>query len=201
VCSSDLAYRKSFDRRILAILVAGSFIGMVAGGLLATRVSNASIEILVGAIAAGFVARALLRRHGSAVGASARPSPSAGVFWGAIAGFTSFIANSGAPPFQVYVMPQRLPPSIYAGTATMFFAVINLIKFFIFFAIGQVSFVNLRISLVLFPVAIASALLGVWLIRRIDADRFYATVMVITFVVGIYLIWHGFTDISGGWAS
>ena len=32
---------------------------------------------------------------------------------------------------------------------------------------------------------------GVWLVRRVSADRFYVAVLVLTFLVGVKLIWDG----------
>jgi hypothetical protein len=34
---------------------------------------------------------------------------------GLLFGFTSFLVNAGAPPFHVYMLPQKLPPQRYAG--------------------------------------------------------------------------------------
>jgi uncharacterized membrane protein YfcA len=196
-CISVWAYRKSFDRRILTILIAGSLIGIALGVVFATRVSNAAIEAMVGAIAAGFVLRTMLRGRSGANETRSTPDV-VGIFWGACAGFTSFIANAGAPPFQVYVLPRRLQPETYAGTATMFFAIINVIKLFVFIGIGQVSHSNLSISIALFPVAVAAALLGVWLVRAVKSDRFYLVIYIITFVIGVYLVWHGTWTITQG---
>ena len=58
---------------------------------------------------------------------------------GFASGFTSFISHAGAPPFQVYVMPQYLEPRIFAGTATIFFAAVNLFKLPGYFFLGQLS--------------------------------------------------------------
>jgi hypothetical protein len=45
--------------------------------------------------------------------------------WGALAGFTSFVPHVGIPPYQWYVLPQRLDKMIYVGTTTIFFAIVN----------------------------------------------------------------------------
>ena len=37
------------------------------------------------------------------------------------------------------------------------------------------------------PVAVLSTFAGVWLVRRVDADRFYAIILVITFLIGVKL--------------
>ncbi|MFO1168617.1 MAG: sulfite exporter TauE/SafE family protein [Rhodoblastus sp.] len=183
-------YRHEFDRRVVAILLSGSLVGIAGGALFAARVSNAAVLLLVGLIASGFVLFSWVRKGTKADAPQpARIAP--GVFWGACLGFTSFIANAGSPPFQVYVLPQRLPPQIYAGVQTMVFTAVNLIKFAAFFALGQVSFDNLAVSASLFPLAIAATFAGVWLVRRVQAGIFYKFVYAMTFLIGLKLIWDG----------
>ena len=41
--------------------------------------------------------------------------------------------------------------------------------------------------------AVASTFAGVWLVRRVSAERFYVAVLALTFIVGVKLIW------DGGW--
>jgi uncharacterized membrane protein YfcA len=180
------AFRRDFSPRNLVILIPSSMIGIAAGWLLAARVSEDVVRLAVGVISIAFVFYMRLRdRLGLA--AADRPGVPGGVLWGSLAGFTSFISHAGAPPFQVYVMPQNLKPRIFAGTATMFFAATNLIKLPPYFMLGQFSRENLRVSLALIPVAILSTFAGVWLVRKIDAERFYAIILVITFLIGVKL--------------
>jgi uncharacterized membrane protein YfcA len=120
-----------------------------------------------------------------------------GLFWGGVGGFTSFIANAGAPPFQVYVLPLRLRPQTYAGTGTMFFAIINWIKFVAFYFLGQISPGHLETSAILFPPAIAATFFGIWLVRRTESDRFYKIIYAITLAVGVFLIWVGIRHLMG----
>ena len=106
---------------------------------------------------------------------------------GSLSGFTSFVSHAGAPPFQVYVMPQYLEPRIFAGTATMFFAAVNLLKVPPYFLLGQFSRDNLIVSASLLPLAILSTFAGVWLVRRVSPDRFYALILALTFLIGVKL--------------
>lgn len=184
------AYRRDFDRRVVAILLAGATIGIALGALMAAHVSNAAVLLIVGAIASGFVLYSWFRRVNSGVAPQA-PRVAPGLFWGAWCGFTSFIANAGGPPFQVYVLPLRLKPQTYAGVQTMVFAAVNLIKLAAFFALGQVSFENFAISATLFPVAVLATLAGVWLVRRVQASAFYKIVYALTFALGLKLIFDG----------
>lgn len=189
------AFRRDVSWRNVAILVPASLIGIGAGWLLAARVSEAQVRLAVGLISVGFVAYSVLRAR---MGALAAPEPrlAPGVFWGALAGFTSFVSHAGAPPFQVYVMPQRLDPRVYAGTATMFFAAANLLKVPPYLALGQFSPANLQASLSLFPLAILSTFAGVWLVKRIAADRFYNLILAMTLVVGLKLAFDALRELS-----
>ncbi len=182
------AFRRDYSPRNLAILIPSSIIGVGCGWLLAARVSEDMVRLAVGLISILFVAYMVLRdRLGSAT--IEKPGVPSGVLWGAVSGFTSFISHSGSPPFQVYVMPQKLEPRVYAGTSAIVFAAINLLKAPPYFFLGQFSRANLIAAAWLMPVAIVSALGGVWLVRRVSADRFYAIILVLTFVVGVKLVW------------
>jgi uncharacterized protein len=190
------AYRRSFDRRILAIMLPGSFLGVLIGWMIAAWVTEAMVRVGVGVISVGFVLLYWRRRYGSGPGDAPKPSKAAGVFWGALAGYTSFVAHAGGPPFQVYVLPQRLSPESYAGTNTLFFAVTNAVKVIPYLALGQFSPENLGTSAVLAPAAIAATFVGVWLVRRIDASRFYTIIYGLSLGVGLKLIWDGVRDLS-----
>jgi len=186
------AFRRDWDLRNLAILVPGAVVGVAAGWLLAARVDEQAVRLAVGLISVGFVAYMLLRDR-LASGAPTRATVAPGLFWGVVAGFTSFISHNGGPPTMVYMLPQKLTPRIFAGTSAILFAIINLLKVGPYFALGQFSRDNLSASASLLPVAIASTFAGVWLVRRVSAERFYVAVLALTFIVGVKLIW------DGGW--
>jgi uncharacterized protein len=190
------AYRRSFDRRVVAIMIPGAILGIVIAAITATYVTDAIVVLGVGLIASGFVLYTWLRPSSVRQTLSTGSVP-AGIFWGACSGFTSFIANAGGPPFQVYVLPHRLPPQIYAGTMTMVFAAINWLKVGAFFAIGQVSLHNFSISGTLFPLAIVATLAGIWLVRRVSGRLFYRIIYVFTFVIGLKLIFDGTRSLIG----
>jgi uncharacterized membrane protein YfcA len=190
------AFRREFEARNLIIMIPASIAGIGAGWLLAARVSEALVRLAVGLISICFVAYMVIRSRGGEP-APARGNVAPGLFWGALAGFTSFVSHAGAPPFQVYVMPQGLAPRIFAGTAGMFFAATNLLKVVPYFALGQFSRENLVAAATLFPLAILATLAGVWLVRRVPADRFYNLVYALTFLVGLRLVWVGLAEMLG----
>ena len=180
------AFRRDFSSRNLTILIPSSMIGVGVGWLLAARVSDDAVRLAIGVISIAFVLYMLIRdRLGRAP--VEKPSVPSGILWGSLSGFTSFVSHAGAPPFQVYVMPQYLKPRVFAGTATMFFAAVNLLKVPPYFLLGQFNRDNLLVSAGLIPVAILSTFAGVWLTRRVSADRFYAVILALTFLIGVKL--------------
>ncbi len=184
---STWAYRHDFDKRNLFILLPGCLIGVFLGWLMAAHVSDELVKLGVGIISVVFVIIYWRRRNVTGEPILGKVTP--GVAWGAVAGFTSFVAHAGGPPFQVYVMPQRLPPQTYVGTSTWFFTITNLIKVVPYFLLGQFSTENLGTSSALFPLALVSTLAGVWLVRRIEPSRFYTIIYTLTFIVGAKLIY------------
>ncbi len=189
------AFRRDWDKRNLLILIPASAIGVFFGWLLAAHVSEALVRLAVGLISIGFVlyvvARSFRRRTDSDP-TDHRPWDFLG---DALAGFTSFVSHAGAPPFQVYVMPQRLSPRIFAGTGTMLFAAVNAMKAPAYFALGQFSKENISTAVTLFPLAILSTFAGIWLVRRVAADRFYTLVYGLTFLIGARLVWAGIAEL------
>ena len=118
-------YRKNFSMPNLKVLVPASILGIFIGWLTAAYTSDSAVKLLIGCIGIGFCLNMWLRQTPQATqGVDLKK----GVFWGMLAGFTSFISHAGAPPFQVFVLPQRLPKAVFAGTATLLFAVINAAK-------------------------------------------------------------------------
>ena len=138
------------------------------------------MRLAIGVISIAFVAYMLIRdRLGRAP--VERPGVPSGVLWGSLSGFTSFVSHAGDPPFQIYVMPQHLEPRIFAGTATIFFAAVNLLKLPAYFLLGQLSPL---VSAWLLPVAVLLTFAG-WLVQRVSVDRFYAVILGLTLLIGV----------------
>lgn len=189
------AFRKDFSARDLKLLFPAGIVGLSLGYFFVRDVPNGYIIIIVGLIATVFVIYQTTRR-GSAALVPTEAALGTATLWGTATGFTSFVANAGGPPFQVYMMPRRHSPRVYAGTSTIFFAVLNYLKFPAYIHLGQMTAENLLTSAVLMPLAIASISAGVWLVRRVSAESFYRIVYALTFVVGVKLVWDGARDLG-----
>ncbi len=192
------AYRRAWDGTNLMRLLPGATLGTLAGYLLAARVSDHAVELVIGIVSITFAIRRLVLERGGRVPPPARPGRLAGWFWGSVAGFTSMVAHAGGPPFQVYVMPQRLPREVFVGTGAMFFAIMNWIKVPPYLALGQFTAANVSTALALFPLAIVATWAGVWLVRRVPTKGFYTAVYCLLVLVGGRLVWEGARGLVAG---
>ena len=191
------AYRRTWDPRNVAILLAGALVGVIAGYLLAARVSDAAVTLAVGVIAIAFALRRLVLERRAKPPRAADADLARGLFWGTVTGFTSMVAHAGGPTFQIYVLPQRLARDVFVGTGAIFFAAINWIKVPPYLALGQFTPENLWTAAALFPVAVATTWAGVLLVRRVPADRFYGVIYTLLVFVGLKLTWDGGSALIG----
>src|SRR3954451_7321044 len=182
-------YRRVWDAWNLKVMIPGCVLGVGAAWLLAAYVSDGVIRLVVGLIALGFVGYALFRHW--LPGEPPRPRASHGVFWGALSGFTTTLIQIGAPPYYAFVLPQRLEKMIHVGTTVMFFAAANAMKVVPYFALGQFSSAGFATSLLLFPLAIATNYIGIWLVRVTPEDIFYKITNVLVLLIGVELTRQG----------
>ena len=191
-----VAFRQEVDRRNLFILTPAALVGVGLAWTMAAHVSADFVRLVVGLVSVGFVGF-MLARERILAGRPARANVAPGLFWGAVSGFTSFVSHAGGPPFLVYAMPQKLPPQTFAGTSVLFFALVNLMKVPPYLMMGQLSRANLLTSLTLLPLAIGATLAGVWVVRRIPAQKFYNLILAITFGLGVKLIYDAARALTG----
>jgi len=188
------AYRRKFDWPNLRILVPAAAVGIGIGWMTASLVREEHVALIVGLVALAFAADFWTGQRRE--GVPGRSVPKGGL-WGAIAGFTSFVAHAGGPPFQVYMLPQRLDKTIYVGTSIVFFWAVNLIKVPPYLALGQFDTTNLMTALVLMPLAPIGIMAGVWLHNRIPEEPFYRLCYLGVTLVGLKLVYDASTSLIG----
>lgn len=181
-------YRRVFSVRNLKILIPAGITGVGIGWATAEVISEQGVMLALGFIG-------LFYCFSSWFYGPARPAQPAdiprGVFWGTLSGFSSFVAHSGAAPYQVYVLPQRLEKLVFAGTSTILFAIINFAKIVPYAALGQLSAQNLSMSLVLIPVSIIGAFAGAKLTRILPEKLFFKIVKSALFLISLKLVYDG----------
>jgi uncharacterized protein len=189
-------WRGERDNRTLKIMLPGAVAGITLGWMTAALVTADMVRLLVGAVALAFFLRWLWQRLGGMD--HARPhNAAAGLFWGTVSGFTSFVAHAGGPPYQVYALPLKQNQRLYNGTSVIFFAAINAIKLLPYYALGQFDTTNLSASLVLMPLAPLATLAGAWLVKRMTPATFHTMMYCLILIVAVKLIYDGATGLAG----
>jgi uncharacterized membrane protein YfcA len=184
------SWRGQYDRGILRTMMPGAMAGIGIGWLAAAYVTEEMTRLIVGVVAIVFSARWVYQqvRDRGAVEKKPRNGVAAS-FWGTVAGFTSFVAHVGGPPYQVYTLPLGLDPKVFTGTSVIFFAVTNAVKLVPYFALGQFDATNLEASAVLLPLAPLATLAGAFVVRRMRPQIFYPFSYITVGLVAVKLVW------------
>ncbi len=184
-----IAYRKSFDKRVLRIMLVAMPIGVLVGYLTANIVSEALITIILGTIGAVFAMSMILRRP--VEGPPKTPHWKPGLFWGSISGFTSFVSHSGSVPFQVYTLPLQMPKLVFAGTVTVSFAYVNFVKVLPYYLLGQLNIGSLKTAAILMVPAILAVFAGLYLVRKLPEKLFFRLIIWMLLFLSVKLLWDG----------
>ncbi len=191
-------YRKDWNGRILAIMIPGAAIGVIAAWALAAHISDAMVRIFIGAITLAFVAFNVIGARRVAKEAQkdfGKPGVPGGMFWGAMSGFSSTICQAGGPPYQIYVLRLASPKWCSCRPTSISSRSLNWLKVGPFYALGQFTTTTLLTSAALLPLALAFNQLGFWLVRRVPEKVFFRIIMVLMALVSLELLRSGVTEL------
>lgn len=182
-------FRKAFSRRNLMILLPGALVGILVGYSAVSLVPGDAVKLLLVGIGLSYLFTALRQRIAKTE-VPARPADvPRGIVWGTLAGLTSYISHAGGPPFQAYVLPQKLDKMVYLGTTTIFFSVVNLVKVPPFVLAGQITWDSLGQAVWLAPLALLGAWSGATVSRLMPEKLFFLLVEVALAVVSLKLLY------------
>ncbi len=182
-------YRHEYSLKNLQILIPAGIAGVLVGWATAARVPDEMVSFLIGVLGVSFCLSRWLRRSTTIV---ARPVElSRGLFWGTLSGFTSFVSHAGAPPYQIFMLPQQLPKMVFAGTTTILFACINLAKVVPYSSLHPYSGSTLWLSVALVPIAAIGTIVGKSFIQKLPEKWFFLGVQIVLFLVSLKLVYDG----------
>lgn len=182
-------FRRDFSLRNLCILLPAAVVGITVGFFTVTIVPVWTMKLLVASIGFYYLFNALRKRLSRS---EVPPRPAdvpRGLFWGTLTGLTSYIAHAGGPPYQSYVLPQRLSKMTYLGTNAIFFSAVNLIKVPPFIMAGQITWDSAAQAAWLAPAALLGAWSGSKIVRWLPDKAFFIIVELALAVVSIRLLW------------
>lgn len=185
------SYRDSWDRWIAGWMLPGAALGVGLATVLAAVIPETGFLLLLGVLTLTFGLYRLWIERGGRIAAASTSPGWVGSLFGVGMGLASQIAHAGGPPFQMWVAPRRLAPTIFAGTGSVIFAAVNWMKVPSYAALGSFTPEVLAAAALLIPPAVLTTLVGVWVVRRIEPARFYVIINALMCALGLRLIWQG----------
>lgn len=180
---------RRWDRAVSRVLILGSLPGIALGAVAFTMVNADVLRFMIGTVALAFVAFQLARGAGMLRPAARPPGPAAGLFWGGVSGFTSFISHAGGPPAAVYMLSKQMTKASYQATTVLVFAWVNLLKFAIYVWLGLFGQSTVLAVGALAPFAVLGVWLGAWAHGKVPERPFFLLVHGFLAVTGAKLIW------------
>jgi len=180
-------YWNKWDIKNIKVIIPPALIGIFIGGITFQITSQDTIRIIVGSICILFISITIFKNNNFLF----KPNNNKGRFWSLISGYTSCIIHAGGQPLSFYLLPQKLNKTVYVGTMTLAFLIVNLIKLIPYYFLDLLIVSNLKISLILSPLAPLSIYLGYYLHKKFNEESFYFIIYFFLTISGIKLIYDG----------
>ena len=180
-------YWNKWDLKNIKIILPPAILGIFIGGLTFEFISQDAIRIILGSICILFIFLTIFQKKNILF----KPTKNKGKIWSLISGYTSCIIHAGGQPLSFFLLPQKLNKTVYVGTMTLAFLFVNLIKLIPYYFLNLLNVSNLKISLILFPLAPISIYLGYYLHKKFDEEIFYLLIYFLLGISGIKLIYDG----------
>mgnify|MGYP005847467129 CR=1 FL=1 len=179
-------YWKTWDWRYIRLMLPAAILGIVVGTALLVSLPDDVMRRVLGIFTLIFVVYKLVGNNYLAT--HYHPRPWHGVLAGGISGLGSALANSGGPPYTAYMLLQNLQPTVFVGTTTMFFALVNALKVPGLIAADRFHLDQLLSVAWVLPVLPFGVWLGRWLVKRVNALAFERIMLATLFITSMALL-------------
>jgi uncharacterized membrane protein YfcA len=179
-------YWNKWDMHYMRVLLPMALVGVAIGTILLATLPSLALRRIIGVLALTFVAYKLSADRLLSVQYQSRGWH--GYVTGVVAGTASALANSGSVPFTIYMLLQGVKPEIYAATATLFFAILNVVRLPTQIVAGIFDVQRVLESLWVTPVIVGGVVAGRWLVVRINQKAFERFMLAILFVASLVLL-------------
>lgn len=182
-------YRKHASWPHLWKLLPSVVVGVIAGYFALGRISNTQVERLIGGILLVMVAVHLWRQRDPNAKAHFPHSIWATSLTGVLAGFTTMVANAAGPVMMLYLLAIGLPKLAFVGTGAWFFMLVNAFKVPFSVNLGLITPTSLLLDAILIIPMVPGALLGPFVLARMNQKVFETIALALTVLAAIRLVW------------
>ena len=177
---------KTWDLHYIRRLLPLAIVGIVIGTFLLRTLDSGTLRHILGFFTLLFVIYKLADKRLKSL--DYHPREWHGPVAGLAAGLGSALANAGSVPFTAYMLLQDITPTVFAGTITLFFAILNLLRMPLFMLTGLLDFNRLLGVVWALPFIPLGAYTGRWMVNRIDKTLFENFMLVVLVVAAVVLL-------------
>lgn len=181
-------YHRSAAWKDVARPLPSAVVGLIIGAVVGSYISDSTFLKLIGIIillCLSVLVYMEKRRQNLKV-------PDSAWFYitiGVLSGFFSMIGNAAGPIFSIYLLALGYVKNNYMGISTWFFFIINVLKLPLqIFVWHNISVKSLTIGITLIPLIIAGAVLGAFVLKKINERYFRYIVIGMTALAAVKLL-------------
>lgn len=182
-------YRRHAKWKDIVRLLPWAFAGILAGLLVGNLIDDRTFKLLIAVIV--LICLVLLIRSELKGDVSGTLT---GRRWfapltGISSGFATMIGNAAGPIFSLYLLAKGAKKNDYMGTFAWFFLIVNVTKLPLqIFVWKNITLQTLAVAVLLVPAITAGALLGVWVIKKLNEKPFRWIIIGVTSVAALRLL-------------
>lgn len=180
------SYWKKWDMHYIRLMLPTAVIGIIIGTYLLATLNSLTLRHIIGLFTLLFVVYKVADYGLKAL--DYHPREWHGYLAGGASGLGSALANAGAVPYTAYMLLQDVTPQVFAGTTTLFFAVVNLLKVPGFILTGLVDLHKLLSVIWAVPMIPVGVYLGRWMINRINQLAFERFMLLVLLIAALVLL-------------
>lgn len=182
------AFWQRWDMHYIKLLLPPAIAGILVGTYLLANLDDLALRRVVGLFVLMFVIYKVVIEP-RLLNVVYTPRNWHGTLTGIVSGFGSALANVGGPPFTIYMLfQQELTPIAFAGTATLFFAIVNVLKLPPLIVAQKFDLNDLSSVLWALPVIPLSVYIGRRVVNRLNRKRFDQMMLALLTFNAVFLL-------------
>ncbi|MDF2942221.1 MAG: putative permease [Herbinix sp.] len=183
-----LYYRRSVEWRNVITPLPWAFIGLALGVIVGNYISDKTFVMLIGVIVL-FCLSILVYTEKKGKNFIVPSDAWFYILVGILSGFASMIGNAAGPIFSVYLLALGFKKNNFMGTNAWFFFIINFTKIPLqIFVWHNIGIKSLTITVLMIPIITIGAILGFFILKKINEKYFRYLVIVMTAIAALKLL-------------
>ena len=169
-------------------LLPAALVGIAAGSVLIRYIQDFQLKPLIGATVLAMLIISYWHNRKNDDTKVVRSNIFFALAIGFFAGLSTQLANAAGPIMVIYLLAMRLDKYEFIGTGAWYFLILNWLKIPIFVWEGRINLVSIKTDVIVFPLIIIGAVVGILLLKQIPQKAFKATVQILAVLAALYLI-------------